>query len=109
MADAIYETDHGISEPCQIVDFQAEDRTAISESASHSDLLVPIFRTGELVYKPPSIHASREHAREQLRCAPPEILRLNDPHRYKIGLERSLHELRSKLITRARGQSAQRK
>jgi nicotinate phosphoribosyltransferase len=61
---------------------------------------VPIFRAGQLVYEQPSIEESREHVREQLSCAPPEILQLNDPVPYKIGLEQSLHELRSELITR---------
>ena len=55
--------------------------------------------------KQPSIEASREHVRKQLSCAPPEILRLKDPVPYKIGLERSLHELRSSLISRAKEQA----
>jgi nicotinate phosphoribosyltransferase len=97
MADAIYEIDHGISERREIVDFEGKNRMAIFENHSHSDLLVPIFRTGELVYEAASIDVSREHAGEQLRCAPPEILRLNDPQEYNLGLEQSLHELRSKL------------
>jgi nicotinate phosphoribosyltransferase len=62
---------------------------------------VPIFRGGELVYKMRSIQASREHARKQLSCAPPEILRLSDPRRYHVGLEQSLHQLRSRLIAQA--------
>jgi nicotinate phosphoribosyltransferase len=102
MADAIYETDHGISEPCEIVDFEMEDRAEILENTSYSDLLVPIFRTGQLVYEASSIDASREYTRKQLSCAPPEILQLNNPVAYTIGLERSLHELRSKLIARAK-------
>jgi nicotinate phosphoribosyltransferase len=60
-------------------------------------LLIPIFRKGELVYETPNIETSREHARHQLSRAPPEILQLDDPVPYKIGLEQSLHELRSKL------------
>jgi nicotinate phosphoribosyltransferase len=64
-------------------------------------LLVPIFRAGQLVYEAPSIETAREHVRKQLSCAPPEVLRLNDPVPYKIGLERSLHELRAKLIEHA--------
>ena len=55
--------------------------------------------------KQPSIEASREHVRKQLSCAPPEILRLKDPVPYKIGLEQSLHELRSSLISRAKEQA----
>jgi nicotinate phosphoribosyltransferase len=102
VADAICETDHGVSEPCEIVDVETEDKTKIRANTRYSDLLIPIFRAGQLVYETPSIEASREHTRKQLSCAPPEILQLNDPSPYKTGLERSLHELRSKLIARAK-------
>ena len=103
MADAIYETDHGVSEPCEIVDVATEDKTTIARSARYSDLLVPIFRAGQLVYEQPSIEESREHLRTELSCALPGILQINDPLPYKVGLERSLHELRSTLILRALG------
>jgi nicotinate phosphoribosyltransferase len=128
MADAIYETDHRVSEPCEIVDPETNDRLTIGDAsatasvgaaiglprddnvvpyngpAQFTDLLVPIFRGGQLVYEAPSIEASREHLHKQLSCAPPGILQLNDPVPYKIGLERSLHELRSALIARAKQQ-----
>jgi nicotinate phosphoribosyltransferase len=104
IADAIYETDHGVSELCEIVDAETKDKTTIPANTPYSDLLVPIFRAGQLVYEAPSIEASREHLRKQLSCAPPGILQLNDPIPYKIGLEQSLHELRSKLMTRVRQQ-----
>jgi nicotinate phosphoribosyltransferase len=106
MADAIYEAHHGISEPCEIVDVAIENKTQIPAHTRHSDLLVPIFRSGKVVYEAPPIGASRELLRKQLSCAPPEILQLNNPQPYKTGLERSLHELRSKLIAHARGKSA---
>jgi nicotinate phosphoribosyltransferase len=104
MADAIYETDYGVSDPCEIVDVETENKTIIPRNTRYSNLLVPIFRSGKVVYEAPSIETSREHGRKQLSCAPPEILQLNDPVPYKIGLEKSLHELRSKLITRVRPQ-----
>jgi nicotinate phosphoribosyltransferase len=104
IADAIYETDHGIREPCEIVDLETDEKTEIPAKTDYSDLLLPIFRGGQLVYQAPKIGASRERARNQLSCAPPKILRLNNPAPYKIGLERSLFELRSTLISRARAQ-----
>ena len=104
MADAIYEADHGVYEPCEIVDVETEAKTKIPANTRYSDLLVPIFRAGQIVYEAPSIEASRDHLRKQLSCAPPEILHLNDPAPYKIGLDRSLYELRSKLIARAKEQ-----
>ncbi len=105
IADAIYETDHAISEPCVVVDLETEKKTEIPAKTDYSDLLVPVFRRAQLVYQTSNIEASREHARKQLDCAPPEILRLKNPTPYKIGLERSLHELRSTLIARAKEQS----
>ena len=69
-----------------------------------ADLLVPIFRNGKLVYDVPTIEASREHARNQLSCAPPGILQLNDAATYNVGLERSLHQLRSRLMAHAKEQ-----
>jgi nicotinate phosphoribosyltransferase len=102
VADAIYETDHGVSDPCEIVNVETEDKTTIPSNTPYSDLLVPIFRSGRAVYEAPTIEMSRDHLRKQLTCAPPEILQLNDPAPYKVGLERSLYELRSKLIAQAK-------
>ena len=102
MADAIYETDHGVSQPCKIVDVETEDKTKIPGNTRYSDLLVPIFKAGKVLYDAPNIEVSRDHLRKQLSCAPPEILRLKNPAPYKIGIEQSLHQLRSKLIEHAK-------
>jgi nicotinate phosphoribosyltransferase len=102
VADAIYEIDHQVSEPCTVVDLQTEQEAEILANIEYTDLLVPIFRKGELIYQAPDLAASRECAGQQLSCAPAEILRLNNPTPYKIGLEQSLHQLRSALIARAK-------
>jgi nicotinate phosphoribosyltransferase len=103
-ADAIYEIDHAIAEPCAIFDPTTNARREIPAAADFADLLVPIFRDGELVYRVPEIRAAREYARKQLGCAPPEILKLSHPRPYQAGLESALFELRSKLIRRAKRQ-----
>jgi nicotinate phosphoribosyltransferase len=105
IADALYEIDQAIKEPCAIIDLVNEKKTEVPADTKYSDLLAPIFRHGDLVYRTPTIKTSREYTRQQLRCAPPEILRLNDPACYKVGLEQSLHELRSKLIVQAKEQA----
>ena len=104
IADAIYEIDHQISKPCLIVDLQTEQETEIPVDMDSTDLLVPIFRKGELVYQMPDLAASRECTRQQLSRLPPEISRLDNPCAYPVGLEKSLHELRSGLIARAKEQ-----
>jgi len=52
----------------------------------------------------PDIQESRAYAQEQLRHAPPAILGLKEARPYRVGLESSLHELRSTLIARAEEQ-----
>ena len=102
VADAIYEIDHRISEPCAIVDLQTEKETELPAGMEHTNLLVPIFRKDELVYQVPNLAASREYTRQQLSRLPAEVARLDNPRAYPVGLEKSLHELRSTLISRAK-------
>src|SRR5437867_2925240 len=105
VADAICEIDHAIYQSCLIVDPETEEERKIPAQADYADLLVPIFRKGQLVYETPQIDEARERARKQFSYAPPEIVRLEHPTNYKIGLEQSLHELRLKLMTRAKEES----
>jgi nicotinate phosphoribosyltransferase len=104
IADAIYEIDHPVSRPCVIVDMRTNARSEIPAATEYSDLLLPIFRRGKVVYRVPPIQASRERARMQLSCSPRAVVRLKKPHGYDVGLENSLHELRSRLISRAKEQ-----
>jgi nicotinate phosphoribosyltransferase len=104
IADAIYEIDHGIREPYVMVDLATDQQEGIPPTTTFVDLLVPIFRKGELVYQVPDINRSREHARRQLSCAPTDLLKLSGPSSYHVGLESSLHQLRSNLIAKAKKQ-----
>lgn len=66
------------------------------------DLLVPIFRGGSRVYDIPPLPASRDRTLEQLSRFHPGIERFVDPHPYPVGLEETLHRLRTELILAAR-------
>jgi nicotinate phosphoribosyltransferase len=105
VADTIYEVDHKIRQHCLIVDPTTNARREIPAATNFADLLVPIFHKGDLVYRIPEIDESRERTRKQLANAPPEVRRLNNPRQYDVGLESSLHDLRSTLIARARQKS----
>ncbi len=104
VADAIYEIDHRVSNPCIIVELQTQQETEIPANMEYSDLLVPIFRKGDLVYQVPEFSASRERIRQQLSRLSPKVARLDNPHPYPVGLEKSLHELRCCLIARTKEQ-----
>ena len=106
LGDAIYEVDHGVSDPCVVVDLTTKGRHEISGAADSIDLLVPIFRKGELTCQPSDVQESREHGRQQLAALPPATRQLESPQPYPVGLERSLDELRSALIAQNKKQSA---
>ena len=65
----------------------------VPEYDTFQDLLVPIFRNGKQVYKTPGLPEIRQHCQEQLEIWPEEILRLNEPATYPMGLEEDLYNL----------------
>jgi len=103
IADAIYDEDLGIADGCTIVDpTDLTRRKRVPPGTPHEDLLVPVFRRGELVYTPPSAAEARDRCRRQLEHLHPGIKRLLNPHRYPAGLEMRLHDLRTRLILETR-------
>ena len=90
-----------------LVDLQNDFMPGGALAVPHGNEVIPIAdelqRRFDLVVATKDWHP-RDHVRKQLRCAPPQILQLKDPRPYKIGLERSLYELQSKLIARAKKQ-----
>jgi nicotinate phosphoribosyltransferase len=104
LADVIFDVNQGISGGCVMVDpTDMTRRKQIPERTPFVDLLVPVFRSGKTVYKSPPIEQLRQHAQDQLSRFHAGIKRLTHPHRYPVGLEQRLHELKTKLILQARG------
>lgn len=106
IGDMIYDIEMGCGDAVAplIVDPQDETRRKrIAADARGSDLLVPVFRRGRLVYEGPELAAIREETRRQLDRFSASIKRFDNPHGYPAGLEPRLHELRKGLIMAARG------
>jgi nicotinate phosphoribosyltransferase len=74
----------------------------IPDSAKYHDLLVPIFRHGNLQYRRPPIDEIRSLAQTELDHFYKGVKRLLNPHVYPVGLELGLHEAKSRLIQEAR-------
>jgi hypothetical protein len=55
------------------------------------------------VYDPPALADVRRRAADQLARFHPGVRRFLNPHQYPVGLERRLHDLKTKLILEARG------
>lgn len=101
--DAIFDEEHGCAEPVMIVHpSDATQTKTMPDGATHEDLLIPIFRGGKLVGAQPSLTEVQTRCRAQLAQLNPSLRRLQNPHRYPAGIERTLLERKLALIRRAR-------
>jgi nicotinate phosphoribosyltransferase len=105
VADAIYNENDLPAGDLTIVDpIDMTRRKLLPATLKSENLLVPIFRKGKLVYAPPTLKAVQRRTAEQLDRLHPGIKRFVNPHQYPVGLERNLHEMRTELILKARGE-----
>jgi nicotinate phosphoribosyltransferase len=105
IGDAIYDLSAPLPEKLTIVDpLDPTRRKHFDAATPHEDLLVPVFRGGKPVYQPPTIHKIRERAQQQLAMFHSGVKRFTNPHQYPVGLELGLHEMKMKLVLKARGE-----
>ena len=90
----------GVQSPFDIADISI--RKKMPASAHHRDLLVPIFRRGNLVYERPSIHQLRSVVQNELGHFYSGVKRLLNPHIYPVGLELGLYETKIRLMQETR-------
>ena len=62
------------------------------------ELLVPIFRKGELVYKCPSLPEIKAYCAEQVETLWDEVRRFENPHRYYVDLSQKLWDIKYNLL-----------
>ena len=107
VGDAIYDRELGAPAEFTIVDpLDATRRKHIPATTPYEDLLVPVFRGGELVYDQPPLAAIRQRTGEQLSMLHPGIKRFANPHQYPVGLEATLNDVKTRLVLAARGEAS---
>lgn len=65
------------------------------------ELLKPIFKKGKQVYQSPSLDEIRKRAKTQLDSFDKTHKRIVNPHIYPVGLEETLHHLRTDLVLKS--------
>ena len=66
------------------------------------ELLVPIFKGGELVYKEPTLPEIQDYCRREVATLWPEVLRFDYPHNYYVDLSDELLEIKARLLNARR-------
>lgn len=103
IADAIYDVNADLSKGCYILDpLDPTRHKQILENTEFRDLLEPIFRDGQLVYKRPTLHDIRDNAKKELAHFHDGIKRFFNPHQYAVGMEKSLYDQKLELISHIR-------
>lgn len=103
IADMIYDERDEASASSVLVDpIDATRRHTIPPAAEHGPLLEPIFRGGRCVYDPTPLPQARDRTRQQLAALHPGIKRFLNPYDYPVGLEKTLHDRKTRLILEAR-------
>lgn len=105
IADGIYDVKRGAPANFIVVDpLDPTRRKHTTPETAFEDLLVPIFKRGQQIYQSPPLAEIRRRAQSQLAMFHTGVKRFINPHQYPVGLELGLHELKTELVLRARGE-----
>jgi len=103
IGDMIFDESQGEETARMIVDpADTTRRKSLPQTAEATDLLVPIFRAGRLIYVEPELSVVREFTAECLDQFHDGVRRLLYPHEYPVGLAPALFDLKQALIKKAR-------
>lgn len=100
--DVLHDLTLGIPEFPQAVLFDSgQTRVEVGEYDSYVDLLLPVFRQGQLVRPRESIHALRERAVRNVSA----FLNHQGEKPYPVAIEKSLYEKKQELVAEARARN----
>jgi nicotinate phosphoribosyltransferase len=104
LADAVFDEKRGWPDGERIIvdPLDMTRRKIVPREAEQTDLLVPVLRAGKRVYESPPLPMIREQTLSQLARLPGGVKRFLNPHQYPVGLEPSLHDLKTCLVLQAR-------
>lgn len=101
-ADLLMLRDESIDEdaPLEIFDPEYTWKRRVIEDYTARELLVPIFKNGELVYNLPPLDEIRDHCARELATMWKEVLRFENPHEYYVDLSQKLWDLKHDMISK---------
>ena len=90
------------TKPIEIFDPVHTWKRKVMESYTATELLVPIFKNGELVYELPTIEEIKKHCKEEIEGMWDEVRRFNNPHNYYVDLSEKLWTIKDSMIAEHR-------
>jgi nicotinate phosphoribosyltransferase len=91
------------SQPLTIFDPEATWKRKTITDFTAKELMVPIFKNGELVYDVPALDDVRAYSLEQIGLLWDEVKRFHNPHSYYVDLSQKLWDIKQDMIRKVRG------
>ena len=88
----------------EIFDPEATWKTKTVYNFTARELLVPIFKDGELVYQCPDLQQVRKYCLEQVDTLWDEVKRFDNPHTYYVHLSQKLWDIKNDLLRNHHGE-----
>ncbi len=90
------------SKPIELFDPEYTWKRKVLEDYTATELQVPVFKNGELVYQLPALDEIRRHCAEEIEGMWDEVRRFNNPHNYYVDLSEKLWQIKQDLISEYR-------
>ena len=103
LADVVFDEQSGEPAEPVLIPVGQDRELRMPPHTRFEDLLVPVFRQGACVYDLPSVAETRERTTRQLDILSPEIVRLERPDGYSVGLDPRLHRRMAAIIEAHQG------
>ena len=95
----LHDEEFDFSQPLELFDPDATWKRKVFTNIQATELLVPIFRNGQLVYQVPDLQASRAYCQRQVDALWDEVKRFENPHNYYVDLSQKLWDIKQSLLT----------
>ncbi len=94
----VYNENLSSDEPVRLFDPSATWKRKTVRNFTAKEMLVPVFRNGELVYQLPTLKEIQDYCKEQVDLLWDEVKRFDNPHVYYVDLSDELWNIKEDLL-----------
>ena len=98
----VYDETVDDTKPIELFDPEHTWKRKVLKDFTATELQVPVFKNGELVYKLPSLEEIRAHCAEEIEGMWDEVRRFTNPHNYYVDLSEKLWTIKHDMIAEYR-------
>ena len=95
----LHDEQFDFSQPLELFDPDATWKKKTFTDIYATELLVPVFQGGKLVYQVPDIQTSRAYCQRQVDALWDEVKRFENPHNYYVDLSQKLWDIKQQLLS----------